>query len=132
MPQQPVELILARHMAGGLAVPVLLVDAAGDTLYFNEAAEAILGRRFDEIDALPFGQRTTLIEPRDLEGRPLPTERLPAVIALREGRPAHSVFRMNGLDGSPHVIEATAIPLGSAGGRTLGAMVFLWRAEPTA
>jgi len=29
--QQAIELILARQLASGLAVPVLLVDASGDT-----------------------------------------------------------------------------------------------------
>src|SRR4051794_35850271 len=49
-----VELILARQLASGLTVPVLLVDARGDTLFYNEPAEVIFGRSFDEITALPF------------------------------------------------------------------------------
>jgi PAS domain-containing protein len=58
-----VELILARQLASGLAVPVLLVDARGDTLFYNEPAEAIFGRRFDAIDALPFEERAAMQAP---------------------------------------------------------------------
>ena len=50
MPQYEVELILARQLAGGLAVPVLLVDSRGDTVFFNEPAAVVFGRRFEEVD----------------------------------------------------------------------------------
>ncbi|MBW2374226.1 MAG: PAS domain-containing protein, partial [Deltaproteobacteria bacterium] len=39
-----VELILLRQLASQLAMPIIVVDPRGDLLYFNEAAEAILGR----------------------------------------------------------------------------------------
>jgi PAS domain-containing protein len=126
MPQLEVELILARQLAGGLAVPVLLVDHRGDTLFYNEPAEELFGRRFDEIDALPFETRTTLIAPRHADGRPVPADQLPASRALRERRPAHMAFHMHGLDGVLRKVEATAIPLVSAGGHVLGAFVVLW------
>ncbi|MFO7533987.1 MAG: hypothetical protein R6W93_16140 [Candidatus Limnocylindrales bacterium] len=43
MAQQPVELILVRHLASRLAVPVFVVDPSGDLVYFNEPAPAIPG-----------------------------------------------------------------------------------------
>lgn len=58
-----VELILARQLASGLSVPVLLVDAHGDTLFYNESAEAIFGRQFADIDVLPFEGRTAMLAP---------------------------------------------------------------------
>jgi PAS domain-containing protein len=122
-----VELILARQLASGLAVPVLLVDARGDTLFFNEPAEAIFGRRFDEIDALPFEERTAILAPRLGNGDRLPVDRLPGMIAMRERRPAHAEFHINGLDDVLRPVEATAIPIGSTGGQVLGAMVVLWQ-----
>ncbi len=97
--QQAIELILARQLASGLAVPVLLVDASGDTLFFNEPAELIFGRRLDEIDALPFDRRTALLAPLSMDGEPIPPEELPGMVAMRNRRPAHAVFHMHGLDG---------------------------------
>ena len=126
MAQHEVELILARQLAGGLAVPVLLVDDRGDTLYYNESAEVLFGRRFDEIDALPFETRTALLAPRTADGRPLPVDELPGMRAMRERRPAHVAFHMHGLDGVLRPVEATAIPLESARGHVLGAFVVLW------
>lgn len=124
--QQAIELILARQLASGLAVPVLLVDASGDTLFFNEPAELIFGRRLDEIDALPFDRRTALLAPLSMDGEPIHPEEMPAMVAMRNRRPAHAVLRIHGLDGVQRPVEATAIPLESTGGRVLGAIVVLW------
>jgi PAS domain-containing protein len=126
VPQQEVELILARQLAGGLAVPILLIDARGDWLYFNEPAELLLGRRFDEIDALPLEARTAVLSPRDEDGRPMAAEELPGVRALRERRPVHGVLYIHGLDGVVRQIQATALPLESARGHLLGSLVVLW------
>ncbi len=126
MPQRPIELILARQLASALAVPVLLVDANGDTVFFNEPAEQIFGHRFDEIDELPFETRTAILAPRREDGQRLPVDMLPGMIAMRERRPAHDAFYMHGLDGVLRAVEATAIPLESAGGHLLGALVILW------
>lgn len=126
MAQKPVELILARELASTMAVPVLLVDASGDTLFFNEPAEGIFARRFDDIDALGFEERTKVLAPRREDGEWLPPEELPGMTAMRERRPAHAAFYIHGFDGVRRPVEATAIPLESAGGRLLGALVVLW------
>jgi PAS domain-containing protein len=125
-----VELILARHLVSRLAVPLLLVDARGDTLFFNESAALILGRGFDDFDAMPFEARTTMLAPRDELGRPLPVDQLPGMIAMRERRAAHAAFQIHNVDGALQAVEATAIPLEGAGGNVLGAMVVLWRRPP--
>jgi len=125
MIQQPVELILARQLASDLAVPVLIVDARGDTLFFNESAELVFGRRFDEVDALPFEERTAILAPSFRAGGALPVDELPGMVAMRRRRPVHAAFQMHGLDGLLRPVEATAIPL-EGGGRILGAMVFIW------
>ena len=48
MAQLPIELILLRQLASGLA-PMFVVDAAGDLLFVNEPAERLLGVRFAEL-----------------------------------------------------------------------------------
>ena len=48
MAQLPVELILVRQLAHGLAVPTFVVDAAGDLVFVNEAAESLLGLDFED------------------------------------------------------------------------------------
>ena len=124
-----VELILARQLASGLAVPVLLVDARGDTLFYNEPAEAIFGRHFDDIDALPFEERAAMLAPRRATGEPLPADELPGMIAMRERRPAHAEIYIHGFDGVLRAVEATAIPVESAGGHVLGTLVVMWQGQ---
>jgi PAS domain-containing protein len=120
---QAIELILARQLASGLAVPALLVDARGDTLFYNEPAEAIFARPFDEIDALPAGERAAMFAPRRETGEPLPVDLLPSMIAMRERRPAHAELTIQGFDGILRAVEATSIPIESAGGHVLGALI---------
>lgn len=129
MAQRPVELILARQLASSLAVPVLLVDAGGDTLYFNEPAELIFARRFDEIEALGFEERTKVLAPRGADGRAMPVDELPGMTAMRTKRPAHAALYIHGFDGVLRPVEATAVPLESEKGRVLGALVVLWSSE---
>ena len=44
--QRPLELILARNLLSALSTPAVLVNHQGDVLFYNEAAGALLGRRF--------------------------------------------------------------------------------------
>src|SRR6185503_161023 len=44
---QPIERILVRHLGSRLSVPLFLVDTEGTLVFYNEAAEGLLGRRFD-------------------------------------------------------------------------------------
>ena len=129
MPQRAVELILARQLASGIAVPVLLVDGRGDMIYINEPAEAVFGRRFDEIDSLPLAQRAAILSPRDRDGQPRPADQLPGVRAIRERRPVHDAFWINGLDGRPRATESTAIPLQGVEETVVGALVFIWLSD---
>jgi len=124
-----VEIILARQLASQLAVPLLLVDARGDTLFYNEPAEAIFGRRLDEIDVLAFEERTAMLAPRRENDEPLPVDRLPGMLAMRERRPAHGAIHIQGLDGIVRAVEATAIPIASAGGHVLGALIAMWQGK---
>jgi PAS domain-containing protein len=129
MPQRPVELILARHLAISLSVPVLLIDSKGDTLYFNEAAEELVGRRFDEIDALPFEERTALLAPSDRQGRSMRPELMPGMVAMREGRPVHAELSITTPDRGLRPIEATAVPLQGVDDIVVGAWVVIWLTE---
>jgi PAS domain-containing protein len=123
---QPIELILVRHLAGSLAIPLFLVDPDGTMVFYNEAAEQVLGRRYDEAGEMSFGEWTTAFAVRDEEGRSLDINQLPLVRALRARRPAHYRFEITGLDGAPRSIEVSAFPLEAEGKRMLGAVALFW------
>jgi hypothetical protein len=126
MPQQAIEVIMIRQLAGYLAMPVFLVDPVGDLLFYNEPAEVLLGHCYDETGEMPLVKWAQIFHPTSEDGSPLPPEALPLVIALRQRRAAHLAFQIRGLDGVPRKIEVTAFPLEGQGGRCLGAVAIFW------
>lgn len=111
-----------RQLASYLAMPVFLVDAAGNLLFYNEPAEALIGRRFDEAGAMPKEVWSTVFSARDEDGFPIPPDGLALMIALRDRQPAHRRVQLTGLNGVTRTIEAIAFPLVGQGGRHLGAV----------
>ena len=124
--QKPIELILARQLASYLAMPIFLIDAAGTLVFYNEPAERILGRRFDETGEMPAAEWATIFAPADEGGRPLPPEEVPLMIAHAERRPVHVRLRIRGLDQVSRGIDATAVPLIAPAGRYVGAVAIFW------
>ena len=123
---QPLELILARNLVSSVRLAAFLVDADGHLAFYNEDAAAILGRQFEDIGRLPREQWNAEFGPLDDHDRPLPSDRLPLTIALREGRPAFGQFRIRADQGVID-IEAGALPLVGPTGYQ-GAIVVLWPA----
>lgn len=129
MAQKEIEVILTRQLASYLAMPVFLVDKEGNLVYYNEPAEAVLGRRFEETGEMQLADWSTIFTPTDESGTPLPPETLPLVIALRELTPAHKVFWIKGLDNVSRQISVTAFPLIGQANRHLGAVAIFWEAK---
>jgi PAS domain-containing protein len=119
--QKPLELMLARNLMSSLSTPAFLVDEAGELVFYNEAAGALLGRRFEEVGKMGPEEWGNAFGPFDQEGNKIPFERLPLTIALRMGRPAHAEYRIRSLDGRDHRIEVSAMPIVASGG-SRGAM----------
>src|SRR6476661_1148570 len=99
MSQKEIEIILTRHLATYLAVPIFIVDPEGTLLFYNEPAEPILGRRYAETGEMPAEVWTADFHPTDQDGNPMPPEALPLMQALAERRPARGAFGIRGLDG---------------------------------
>lgn len=126
MPQREIEVILSRQLASYLSTPVFIVDQSGTLVFYNEPAEHILGQRFEETGEMPAEEWVTASTACDDGGRPIPRERLPLMIALREGRPVHGSFWIEGTDGVRRRIATTAFPLIGQAGRNLGAIAIFW------
>lgn len=126
MTQHPIEIILAKRLATHLAMPVLLVDPIGNLLFYNEAAERLLGQRFDETGEMPVEQWTTAYQQVDADGRPLPPSARPVVFALDKHEPTHQTITIRGFDGVRRDIAVTALPLEGVTGRFVGAIAVFW------
>jgi PAS domain-containing protein len=121
-----IELILARSLAAHLAVPTFLADAEGRIVYFNEAAELLVGRAHEDTPELSSGDLVELLQPRGEDGEIVSAEQMPVPRALSSGMPAHTHAWSRG-DGSVRFL-ATAIPLPDHAGDTIGALLF-WYEE---
>lgn len=124
--QKSLVLILAREFASKLATPVFIADAAGDLVYFNEPAEAVLGRTYAEAGEMSAGEWASMFQVEELDGTSMPLESMPGGIALFERRPAHHRFRIRGLDGRSRVISATAFPLLVSADELVGVVIIFW------
>ncbi len=129
MSQRELEIILARQLAEHLAMPIFIVDPAGNLLFYNEPAEVILGTRFDETGVMPASQWATIFKPVDVHGHTLKPDDLPLVIATTKRLPAHRRFWIEGLDQKLRQIDVTAFPLVNQSQRFLGAMALFWEVQ---
>jgi PAS domain-containing protein len=126
--QRPLELILARNLLTSITTPAFLVGEGGTLLFFNEAAGAMLGRRFEDTALLAANDWTSQFGPFDESGEAIPYDNIPATLALRSGRPYHGRFCIKGAGGAQLEIAASAIPIVGPGGSS-GAIVIFWPAE---
>ena len=123
--QRPLELILARNLLASLSTAAFLVNQPGDVVFYNDAAGALLGRRFEETGALSAEEWVSAHGPIDEHGEPIPVEEQPLTIALRRNRAAHARHRIRSHGGGEHEIEVSALPVIGSGGFQ-GAMIFFW------
>lgn len=122
-------LILARELAANLATPMFLIDAGGTLVYFNEAAELLLGKSYGEvggITALEFG---AMLELEKVDGTPMRRRDSPAGVAYYEREPSHRTLLATTLDGTRHPFEVTAYPLFGHVGDMHGVLTVFWRAK---
>ncbi len=126
MAHHPIEIILLKQWASYIAVPMWIQDSEGNLIYYNEAAEGLLGRRFDDSGEIHVTQVADVFETTDLDGHPIPSEELPIAIALMQRMPAHLPVRFRAFDGPWREIEVTAIPVEGQEGRHLGVLAAFW------
>ena len=122
-------LILAREFASNLATPTLIADNEGRLVFFNEAAEAVIGHTFAEAGEMPLDEWTASFAPRTRHGEPLPPERRPARIALDQQRPSHERFVITSRDGFEREVAVTAFPLFAHADEFVGIVAIFWLEE---
>ena len=128
-PQRALALIVARELAANLATPMFLIDASGDLVFYNDAAEQIIGKSFAElgtISALEWGEMLHLTT---VDGEPLRRRNSPPGIAFAERRPAHAKLQVTALDGTVRLVEVTAYPLFAKTDEMDGVVAIFWETE---
>lgn len=126
MTQKELEIILTRQLASYLATPIFIVDPDGSLIFYNEPAEALLGRRFEETGEMSAAEWATLFEPRRVDGTPVAKEELPLIMTLKTRTPCQSDFWIVGLDGRRRHLNVVAMPLLGQASRFLGGVALFW------
>ena len=122
-----IEIILNRQLADCLSIPVFITDTAGNLIFYNEPAEEILGKRFEETGEMPVEEWSTVFKPLDEKGNAMAPEELPLVRTLKEELPYHKSFIIESLKGQLQNISVTSYPIISRTGKFLGAVAIFWK-----
>ncbi len=124
-PQRSVEIILARRVMANMGTPAMLVDVGGELVYFNDPAADVLGVRFEEAAEFDAAQWNERLATSDDDGRPVPPDELPLMIALHRERPAYRRLRIRCAACDERRLDMSAFPIvGNEGVR--GAMAIFW------
>ncbi len=123
---KPVQIILARQLAGSLAMPIFLVDPEGTLVFFNDPAERILGQRFDETGEMPADEWSVLFAIEDDERKPIAMQERPTMLAIAERKPVSRTVWMQCREREWLHVIITAIPLIGEQREFLGVQMIFW------
>ena len=130
--QHSVELILVRQLASYLFVPVLVFDATGTVVFYNEPAERMLGVRFEETGRIDREEAERLVELSDDPSAGSESQEFPLDVALQQRRPAHARrLALRRADRVRLLVEITAFPIIDHAERLLGAVLMFWEHQDT-
>jgi PAS domain-containing protein len=122
-----IEIILNRQLADCLDIPVFITDTSGNLLFYNEPAEDVLGKRYEDTGEMAVEEWGTVFKTKDENNNPLPPEELPLVKTLKDRLPYHKTFWIESLQGKAEKISVTSYPIIGRAGRFLGAVAIFWR-----
>jgi PAS domain S-box-containing protein len=121
-----IQIILARQLASSIAAPILLVDAEGTLVFYNESAEAIFNQRFDETGEMPAAEWTTRIAAMDNERKPILPDDRPMMQAITKRHPVSQNMWLRRSEGEWRHVHVTAFPLIGERDTLFGAMTIFW------
>ena len=121
-----IQIILARQLASCVATPILLVDAEGTLIFYNEPAEVIMNRRFEETGEIPADEWNRLVTVADEDRNPVLPEDWPMRVARLQRRAVSRTIWLRSRDSEWRHLQVTAFPLVGEGGHLLGVMNIFW------
>ena len=121
-----IQIILARQLASSIAAPILLVDAEGTLVYYNESAEEIFNQRFDETGEMPPEEWTARIAAMDDERKPIAPEDRALMRVIHKRCPVSETIWLRRSDGEWRHVHVTAFPLIGERDTLYGAMTIFW------
>jgi PAS domain-containing protein len=127
MPAYEIEIILNRQLADCLSIPVFITDTIGNLIFYNEPAENVLGKRFEETGEMPVEIWSRIFKPVDEFNNEIKPEDLPLVKTLKNFFPYHKSFWIKSLQGKSEKIALTSYPIINRENKFLGAVAMFWK-----
>lgn len=127
MPAYEIEIILTRQLADCLSIPVFITDTSGNLIFYNEPAEELLGKRFEETGEMPVEMWATDFTPMDDSSNIIPPEELPLVKTLKNCHPYYKTFWIKSLQGVKEKISVTSYPIIGREKKFVGAVAIFWK-----
>jgi hypothetical protein len=123
-------LILARELAANLATPMFLLDADGTLVFYNEAAELMIGKTYAELGPITGSDFGDLLHLEAVGGGPMRKRDSPVGIAFNDREPSHKPLVATPFGSeSKKTWEVTAYPLFGRAGDMHGVLTVFWEAK---
>ena len=129
MAGQALEIILSRQLSDCISVPTFITDPVGNLIFYNEPAEEILGKQFEDTGPMPLEEWSVVFKPQTREGKAITPENLPLVQTLSKKIPAQGDFWIRSLNGSKYYLSVTSFPIIDRSDNFLGAVALFWKNE---
>jgi hypothetical protein len=109
---------------------MFLVDEEGTLVFYNDAAEVMLGKTYAEVGAITVVDFGQMLNPEYEDGTPMRRRDSPPGIAFVQQRPAHARLLATPLSGGDkQTWEVTAYPLFGRTGDMHGVLTVFWEAK---
>ena len=122
-------LIRAKHLAESVTTPMLVIDADGTLIFYNEGAESMLRLPFADLGPVPVSEWQEKFKVRGRDDSPFPLDAMPGWIELQKERPGLGHVRFSTADGRDLFVAVCAFPLFTSESQFDGALVYFWE-EP--
>jgi PAS domain-containing protein len=119
-------LIRAKHLAESVTTPMLIIDANGTIVFYNEAAGALFDVQFTDVGQLTANDWQTRFNVRDRHDQSFPLDAMPGWIKLQKERVDIGHVRLTTLAGEDKFLAACAFPLFTSQQQFDGGLVLFW------
>jgi PAS domain-containing protein len=122
-------LIRAKHLAESVTTPMLIIDASGTIVFYNEAAGALFDASFNDVGQLTANEWQARFNVRDRYDEVFPLDAMPGWVKLQKERVDIGHVRLTTLDGTDKFLAACAFPLFTSQQQFDGGLVLFWEED---
>ena len=122
-------LIRAKHLAESVTTPMLIIDANGTIVFYNEAAGVLFEIPFNDVGQLTANEWQTRFNVRDRHDNVFPLDAMPGWVKLQKERVDIGHVRLTTIEGNDKFLGACAFPLFTSQQQFDGGLVLFWEED---